>query len=127
MAPRHSWGISFSCKSFFLCPSCGQKRTLLLGEYLAQDLLPRLPHRQFVWTIPKASRGFLKRDQSLFAGIGKLIFAMIGEYYSEAAGRLLVTGMVSSHRAFGEFAAFEDFIAYLRISIIEQYKWLSCL
>ncbi|MBN1523233.1 MAG: transposase zinc-binding domain-containing protein, partial [Spirochaetales bacterium] len=23
----------FSCKSFFLCPSCGQKRTLLLGEY----------------------------------------------------------------------------------------------
>lgn len=38
----------FSCKSFFLCPSCGQKRTLLLGEYLADDLLLRLPHRQFV-------------------------------------------------------------------------------
>ena len=37
----------FSCKSFFLCPSCGQKRTLLLGEYLADDLLLRLPHRQF--------------------------------------------------------------------------------
>jgi transposase-like protein len=38
----------FSCKSFFLCPSCGQKHTLLLGEYLAEDLLLRLPHRQFV-------------------------------------------------------------------------------
>ena len=37
----------FSCKSFFLCPSCGQKRTLLLGEYLADDLLLMLPHRQF--------------------------------------------------------------------------------
>jgi len=69
----------FSCKSFFLCPSCGQKRTLLLGEYLAEDLLLRLPHRQFVWTIPKALRGFLKRDRSLFAAIGKLIFALVAE------------------------------------------------
>lgn len=69
----------FSCKSFFLCPSCGQKRTLLLGEYLADDLLLRLPHRQFVWTIPKALRGFLRRDRSLFAAVGKLIFALIGE------------------------------------------------
>jgi hypothetical protein len=43
----------FSCKSYFLCPSCAQKRTLLVGEYLSEDLLLTLPHRQFVWTIPK--------------------------------------------------------------------------
>ena len=66
----------------------------------------RLPHRQFVWTIPKALRGFLKRDRALFAGIGKLIFALIAEYYAEAAGRPLATGMVSSHQTFGEFATF---------------------
>jgi hypothetical protein len=85
-------------------PSCGQKRTLLLGEYLADDLLLRLPHRQFVWTIPKALRGFLKRDRSLFAAVGKLIFTLIAEYYSEATGRPLTTGMVSSHQTFGEYA-----------------------
>ena len=95
----------FSCKSFFLCPSCGQKRTLLLGEYLAGDLLLLLPHRQFVWTIPKALRGFLKRDRLLFAALGKLIFALVAEYFAAAAGRPLVTGMVSSHQTFGEFAA----------------------
>ena len=94
----------FSCKSFFLCPSCGQKRTLLLGEYLADDLLLMLPHRQFVWTIPKALRGFLRRDRSLFAAVGKLIFALIVEYYGEAAGRPVITGMVSSHQTFGEYA-----------------------
>jgi hypothetical protein len=27
---------------FRLCPSCAQKRTLLLGEYLSDDLLPPL-------------------------------------------------------------------------------------
>ena len=59
---------------------------------------------KFVWTIPKALRGFLRRDRSLFAAIGKLIFALITEYYAEAAGRPVVTGMVSSHQTFGEYA-----------------------
>jgi hypothetical protein len=59
-----------------------------------------------VWTIPKALRGFLKRDRLLFAALGKLIFALVAEYFAAAAGRPLVAGMVSSHQTFGEFAAF---------------------
>ena len=32
----------FSCKSYLLCPSCAQKRTLLVGEYLSVEFrLPR--------------------------------------------------------------------------------------
>ncbi len=96
----------FSCKSFFLCPSCGQKRTLILGEYLSDDLLLRLPHRQFVWTVPKCLRVYLKHDRTLFSELGKLIFALISEYYSQAAGRSLSTGVVLSHQTFGEFATF---------------------
>ena len=46
----------FSCSVFHplggplhrLCPSCSQKRTLLLGEYMNEQLLLRLPHRQAV-------------------------------------------------------------------------------
>lgn len=49
----HSSFRPFSCKVFHLCPSCDQKRTLLYAEYLAEDLLLELPHRQFVFTIPK--------------------------------------------------------------------------
>jgi hypothetical protein len=61
--------------------------------------------------LPKLLRGFLKRSRSLFAAIGKLIFALIAEYYAEAAGRSLGTGMVSSHQTFGgdkEFRGIED-------------------
>jgi hypothetical protein len=57
----------FSCKSFTLCPSCAQKRTLLLGEYLSDNLLLRLPHRQFVWTLPRVLRGFLRHHRELYA------------------------------------------------------------
>ncbi len=32
----------FSCKTFHLCPSCDQKRTILYAEYLAEELLLEL-------------------------------------------------------------------------------------
>jgi hypothetical protein len=50
---RHEYFRPFSCKGFFLCPSCSQKRTLLFAEYLHERLLLALPHRKFVFTIPK--------------------------------------------------------------------------
>jgi hypothetical protein len=31
---------------FDLCPSCSQKRTLLFGEHMNEQLLLLLPHRQ---------------------------------------------------------------------------------
>ena len=48
----------FSWKGFYLCPSCSQKRTLLFAESLDEQLLLPLPHRQFVFSIPKALRVF---------------------------------------------------------------------
>ncbi|MGO9411477.1 MAG: transposase zinc-binding domain-containing protein [Spirochaetia bacterium] len=57
----------FSCKSYLLCPSCAQKRTLLVEEYLGEDLLLRLPHRQFGWTIPKVLRVLLRHDRDLLS------------------------------------------------------------
>ena len=94
----------FSCKSFFLCPSCAQKRILLLGEYLSGNLLLNLPHRQFVWTIPKVLGCYLRHDRSLFADIGRLIFGILSSYFSHAAGRPIQAAMVSSHQTFGQFA-----------------------
>ena len=95
---------AFSCKSFFLCPSCAQKRTLLLGEYLRGNLLLNLPHRQFVWTLPKVLRPFLRNDRTLFSDIGRLIFDILSSYFSQAAGRPLQGAMLSSHQTFGTFA-----------------------
>ena len=72
-----------------LCPSCAQKRTLLIGEYLSEDLLLRLPHRQavqwpargFVWTIPKVLRVFLRHDRDLFADISRLLFDILTSFF----------------------------------------------
>jgi hypothetical protein len=33
----------FSCKGFYLCPSCSQKRTLLLSEHFTEEVFLELP------------------------------------------------------------------------------------
>ncbi|MBI9103201.1 MAG: transposase zinc-binding domain-containing protein [Spirochaetales bacterium] len=47
----HDYFRPFSCKGFYLCPSCSQKRTILMAVHLTEEVLLKLPHRQFVSTI----------------------------------------------------------------------------
>ena len=77
---------TFSCKSYFLCPFCDQNRTLLVDEYLSEDLLITLPHCQVVLNIPKVLWVFLRHDQELFADIGRLLFDIISGSFCQAAG-----------------------------------------
>jgi hypothetical protein len=103
---RHEYFRPFSCKGFFLCPSCSQKRTLLFAEYLDEQLLLALPHRQFVFTLPKALRIFLRHHQRLFADLARLIFDLIAQFYSTAAGKPITTAAVVAYQPFGDSLRF---------------------
>ncbi len=89
-----------------LCPSCDQKRALLYAEYLAEDLLLDLPHRQFVFTIPKILRPYFKSDKRLFGEVSRLLFSLLSEFFSLAAGQELLCTCFVSYQSFGEFARF---------------------
>jgi hypothetical protein len=103
---RHEYFRPFSGKGFYLCPSCSQKRTLLFAEYLDEQLLLVLPHRQFVFTLPKALRVFLRHDQRLFAKLARLIFNLIAEFYCTAAGKPITTAAVIAYQPFGDSLRF---------------------
>jgi hypothetical protein len=92
----------FLCKGFHPCPSCSRKRTLLFAEHLTNEVLLKLPHRQFVFTMPKALRPFFRHDRRLFSDVSRLIYQLLGEFYDEAAGRSLLTGMVIAHQTLGD-------------------------
>ena len=102
----HDYLRPFSCKGFYLCPSCSQKRTLLFAEHLIEEVLLELPHRQFVFTFPKALRVFFRHDRRLFEDISRLIFSMVQEFYQEVAGTPIQTGMVIAHQTFGDMMRF---------------------
>jgi len=96
----------FSCKVFHLCPSCSQKRTLLFGEYMNEQLLLRLPHRQMVFTFPKVLRGFFRHHRTLYGEIARQLYAIIGTFYNAAAGCKVYSAAVIAYASAGEFARF---------------------
>ena len=49
----HEYLLAFSCKRRHFCPSCHQKRMVEFGKWLCVDVLKKIPHRYFVFSIPK--------------------------------------------------------------------------
>jgi len=98
--------VPLSCKSFYFCPSCSQKRTLLFSEYMHERLLLDLPHRQFVWSIPRILRPYFRHNRRLFSDVNRLIFAMVERFYTKAANRPIHTGMVLAYQTSGAFVRF---------------------
>ena len=59
-----------ACKTWYLCPSCHQKRILFFSEHMANDVLLRLHHRQYVWCIPSPPH-FSQKNLNIEHGRGK--------------------------------------------------------
>lgn len=65
-ACAHEYLLAFSCKARYFCPSCHAKRLALWTLWLEESLLvPGVPHRQVVLTIPKRLRAWCLYRRSL--------------------------------------------------------------
>jgi hypothetical protein len=65
-------------------------------------VLFRLPHRQFVFTVPKILRLYFKYDRNLFEDVSRIIFSIIQDFYNESAPVALKTASVLSYQSFGD-------------------------
>ena len=103
---RHGYFRPFSCKKFGICPSCAQKRAILFGEHVVNDVMLKLPHRQYVFTFPKVLRVYFRNDKKLFAEVAQLTNSIILDYYKDLKGQSIKTACVMGYQSFGEFARF---------------------
>ncbi len=66
---KHEIFRPFSCKKFYFFPSCSQKRALLFGEHISNEVMLKLPHRQYVFIFPKMLRPFFRNNKKIFSEI----------------------------------------------------------
>src|SRR5712691_7287693 len=57
--------VPFSCKGRGFCPSCGGRRMTEAAARLVEDVLPRVPARQWVLSLPHRLRYHLAWDHNL--------------------------------------------------------------
>ena len=56
----HDFLIAFSCKGRGVCPSCMTRRMVETAAHLVEQVFPREPVRQWVLSVPKRLRYFLR-------------------------------------------------------------------
>lgn len=72
--------LPFSCKCRGLCPSCHQRRVVEFGECLRDEVLELVPHRQWVFTIPKRLRPYFMHNRKLLAKLSLCAWEVLSDY-----------------------------------------------
>ncbi len=103
----HEYLLAFSCKRRQFCPSCHQKRVIEYGEWLLSNVLRDVPHRQWVFSIPKRLRIYFLFDRKLLAKLSICAWKVIKRYLqSSVADNDAVPGTSIAVQTYGDFLNF---------------------
>ena len=91
--------MAFSCKQRSCGPTCDQKSALLLGHRLKDEVFANVPHRQWVFTIPKRLRVYFRFDRSLLGKLCRAAYDTVREVYAlEIDGDLGIPARLERYR-----------------------------
>jgi hypothetical protein len=80
----HDYLLAFSCKTRYFCPSCHQKRVLLYGEWIEENVFAPVPHRQYVFTLPRLLRHFFARRREWLGELCRIAERLLSRAYAGA-------------------------------------------
>ena len=84
----HSRAVAFSCKKRGFCTSCTGRRMADTAARLVDDVLPRVPVRQFVLSFPYEIRYRLAWDGELISAVLAVFLRAVGRWYRRQAQAL---------------------------------------
>ena len=103
---RREMLLAFSCRGRYFCPSCHAKRVALFASRLESEVLAPVPHRQYVFTIPKLLRLHFRFDRRLLGLLSACAYQSILELMRAIVSEPgAVPGMAASIQTYGDQAA----------------------
>jgi hypothetical protein len=69
--------VAFSCKGRCVCPSCTNRRMAEVAAHLSDSVVPVIPMRQWVLSVPKRLRPHLMRDSKLAGAVLHILLRVI--------------------------------------------------
>jgi hypothetical protein len=77
--------LPFSCKRRGFCPSCAGRRMAQTAAHLVECVIPWVPTRQWVVSVPMPLRYWMSSSQALTTKIHTIIRTTIAQYYVKQA------------------------------------------
>lgn len=96
--------VAFSCKRRGFCPSCGGRRMAETAAFLVDEVLPGVPLRQWVLSLPFALRYLLATRPEVLTRVLGIVYRAISGHLIRKAGltrKSAATGAVTLIQRFG--------------------------
>ena len=104
---KEEYLLPFSCKCRYFCPSCHNRRVVEFGEELIEEVVSKVPHRQWVFSIPKRLRIYFLYDRKLLGKLAKCAWKVLKEYLRKSVGNEDgIPGVVVAIQTFGDMVNF---------------------
>jgi Putative transposase/Transposase zinc-binding domain len=103
----HEKLVAFSCKRRGFCPSCGARRMVESAAHLVDHVIPRVPVRQWVVSLPIALRILFAAQPQLLTPLLRIIHRVVASFLIKQAGvkrSEAHTGAVTLIQRFGSAA-----------------------
>jgi len=84
--------LAFSCKGRGFCPSCGGRRMAEEAAHLVDHVLPEVPMRQWVLTVPHRVRYLIAFDRVLCTRVRRIFIRTIQAFLRRKARRAGIPG-----------------------------------
>ena len=82
----HEKLVAFSCKRRGFCPSCGARRMAQSAAYLVDQVIPRVPVRQWVLSFPIPLRILLAAHPELLTPLLRIVHRVMRRFLLKQAG-----------------------------------------
>ena len=112
--------VAFSCKGRGFCPSCGTRRMVDTAAWLVDRVLPEVPVRQWVLSLPYRVRLLCAYDPDACAAVRKALVRAVSGYYERAARR-----RGKPRPRAGAVAFVQRFDSGLRLNVHFHVLWLD--
>ena len=77
--------VTFSCKMRGFCPRCGGRRMAEHAAHWVDHVIPHVPTRQWVLTVPWGRRWLLARNPALLKGVHRIAMRIVERWYARQA------------------------------------------
>ncbi len=80
--------VAYSCKGRTICPSCTGRRMADTAKHLVEDVIPEVPVRQWVLSMPFKHRFLLSSNPKLLTTIKAIYYRAISGFYKAEAKKI---------------------------------------
>ncbi len=102
---HHEYILAFSCRGRWFCPSCHAKKVVQFGHHLKETVLYPVPHRQYVFSVPKILRRFFFYNRKLLGKLSQCAVKSLTKFFQlTLCKKTGIPGVVVAIQTFGDYA-----------------------